>query len=347
MMGEAMRIRLRHLVDDVDRYGNVRYYVRLRGKPKVRIRGIPGCEEFMAAYHEALAGMSGGQRQARAVARGSLRQVCQAYFGSATFKSLDPATREWRRRHLELICKKHGEKPVAMMKPKHVRQLRDELAEMPSKANLRLQALQALFKWAVEDEEAPHNPAYGVQRIKYVSEGFHSWSLDEVAAFEKRHSIGTKPRLAMALLLYTTCRREDAVRLGPQHVQAGRLKYRQAKNEHRSPVDMDIPVHPDLQEIIDATPSGHLRFLVTESGRGLTRDGFGSMFRDWCNQANLPHCSAHGLRKATSARLAERGCTPHEIMAITGHKTLKEVERYTLAAQKAGLADSAMAKLKR
>jgi ABC-type thiamine transport system ATPase subunit len=99
MMGEAMRIRLRHLVDDVDRYGNVRYYVRLRGKPKVRIRGIPGCEEFMAAYHEALAGMSGGQRQARAVARGSLRQVCQAYFGSATFKSLDPATREWRRRH--------------------------------------------------------------------------------------------------------------------------------------------------------------------------------------------------------------------------------------------------------
>jgi len=233
------------------------------------------------------------------------------------------------------------------MKPKHVRQLRDELVEMPSSANLRLQALQALFKWAVEGEEAPHNPAYGVQRIKYVSEGFHSWSLEEVTAFEKRHPIGTKARLAMALLLYTACRREDAVRLGPQHVQAGRLKYRQAKNEHRSPVDMDIPVHPDLQEIIDATPSGHLRLLVTESGRGLTRDGFGKLFRDWCNQANLNHCSAHGLRKATSARLAERGCTPHEIMAITGHKTLKEVERYTLAVQKAGLADSAMAKLKR
>jgi hypothetical protein len=33
-------------------------------------------------------------------------------------------------------------------------------------------------------------------------------------------------------------------------------------------------------------------------------------------------------------------------MAITGHKSLAEVERYTLAARKSGLADSAMAKLK-
>jgi integrase/recombinase XerD len=185
-----------------------------------------------------------------------------------------------------------------------------------------------------------------VKPIRYVTNGYHSWSLEEVDAYEKTHPVGTKARLAMAILLYTTGRREDAVRLGPQHIRKGRIQYTQAKNEHRNPIVMDIPLHPDLQAIIEATPSGHLTFLVTEYGRPFTPAGFGNRFRDWCNQAGLPNCSAHGLRKATAARLAELGATAHEIMAITGHQSLEEVERYTRPARKRGLADSAMAKLK-
>jgi integrase/recombinase XerD len=346
-MDRSVKIRLKHLIEDMDRHGNVRCYVRLRGMPKVRIRGMPGSEEFMANYHEALARKPGAQRQARAAARGSLRYVCQKYFASAAFKALDGSTVAMRRRALEMICQKHGEKPVAMMQARHVRQLRDELADTPPTANLRLKALRALFRWAVEADEAPHNPAHEVDIIRYVEKGFHSWSLEEIAAFEDRHPIGTQARLAMAILLYTAGRREDAIRLGPQHVSGGRLRYRQAKNEHRSPVDMDIPVHPDLQAVIDAKSSGHLTFLVSNRGRPFTPQGFSHAFRDWCNQAGLPHCTPHGLRKATAARLAERGATTHEIMAITGHRTLDEVERYTRAARQAGLADSAMAKLRK
>lgn len=125
-----------------------------------------------------------------------------------------------------------------------------------------------------------------------------------------------------------------------------RIEYRQAKNEDRNPVDMDIPLHAELAKIIDATPSGHLTFLVTEFGKPHTANGFGNRFKDWCRQANLPHCSAHGLRSATAARLAEVGATPHEIMAITGHQTLEEVERYTRTAGRRVLADSAMERLK-
>ena len=67
--------------------------------------------------------------------------------------------------------------------------------------------------------------------------------------------------------------------------------------------------------------------------------------RKWCDRAGLEACSAHGLRKACARRLAESGATPHEIMSITGHKTLAEVQRYTEAAVREGLADSAMEKL--
>lgn len=82
-----------------------------------------------------------------------------------------------------------------------------------------------------------------------------------------------------------------------------------------------------------------------EHGNPFTAAGFGIWFRDRCNEVGLPCYSAHSLRKATAARLAERGATAHEIMAITGHKTLEEVERYTRAARQSRLADAAMAKL--
>ena len=335
------------MAEDVDRFGNIRLYFRRRGQQKIRLRGLPGSEEFMAAYRAALSGTEEVKRQYQRTTKGSFGYVCQRYFASATFKALDVSTQAWRRRALNAICERHGDKPVSLMRAKHVRMLRDEKADLPGAARNRLKALRALFRWAVEEGEAPHDPTIGVDAISYVTKGHHAWSLEEVEAYEQRHPLGTKARLAMTILLYTSWRREDAVRLGPQHISDGRIRYRQAKNEHRNPIDMDIPLHPDLAEAIAASPSDHLTFLVTEYGKPFTANGFGNAFKDWCRQANLPHCSAHGLRKALATRLAERGATPHEIMAITGHQSLEEVERYTRAVRKSRLADSAMSKLKR
>ena len=71
----------------------------------------------------------------------------------------------------------------------------------------------------------------------------------------------------------------------------------------------------------------HMTFLVTEFGKPYSVAGFGNRFRDWCDQAGLKHCSAHGLRKALATELANNGATAHEIMAVTGHQSLAEVER--------------------
>lgn len=113
-----------------------------------------------------------------------------------------------------------------------------------------------------------------------------------------------------------------------------------------NPIDIDIPLHPALAESIAASKVGNMTFLITEYGKPFTANGFGNKFKDWCRQADLPHCSAHGVRKATSTALAESEATPHEIMAITGHQTLEEVERYTKKANRKKMADTAMAKLK-
>lgn len=117
------------------------------------------------------------------------------------------------------------------------------------------------------------------------------------------------------------------------------------KNRDRKPVTLTIPIVRPLQEAIDTTPVGIQTYLVSSFGKPFTQNGFGNRFRQWCDAAGLKECSAHGLRKAAAARLAEAGCTDREIMAITGHTTTKEVDRYTKGAKQKLMAKTAMLKL--
>jgi integrase len=57
--------------------------------------------------------------------------------------------------------------------------------------------------------------------------------------------------------------------------------------------------------------------------------------------------NVHGLRKlaATATALAEAGCTPHEIAAVTGHKSLAMVELYTRSAAQERLTLTAIGRL--
>jgi integrase len=129
-------------------------------------------------------------------------------------------------------------------------------------------------------------------------------------------------------------------RMGRQHIRDGVLHVKQRKTG----AELAIPVLPELREILEATPSEHLTFIVSALGKPFHPGAFSNWFRAQCDAAGLPKgCSAHGLRKASCRRLAEYGCTVHQIAAISGHVTLEEVQRYTKAADQARLARSAMA----
>jgi hypothetical protein len=69
-----------------------------------------------------------------------------------------------------------------------------------------------------------------------------------------------------------------------------------------------------------------------QSGRALQGAGLHKLVPRYVSRSLLPGQSAHGLRKATCRRLAEAGCSANEIAAISGHTSLREVERYTKAA---------------
>jgi hypothetical protein len=155
-----MQIRFKHLVEDRDRYGNIRIYVRVPGQRKVRIRAPFGTDEFVAEYNAAVSDHVTVLPQAREAKAGSFRHLCALYYGSPTFKRLDKTTQSWRRRALDAMCGNHGDKPVARMEARHVRALRDERSDKPGAANTRLKALKALFAWACEERPdiAPAQP---------------------------------------------------------------------------------------------------------------------------------------------------------------------------------------------
>lgn len=339
------RLRLRHVTADRDRHGNTRYYFRVTGKPKIRLPGLPGSKEFMTAYQAALSGDAKPAAQvSRKPAAGSFAALCLAYYSSPEWKALDASTQAWRTRSLDRIAAEYPGALVRDLDTARVRKLRNELADKPGAANNRLKALKALFSWAVENEQADHNPTRDVKLIRYKTAGHHSWTAAEMARFVERHPFGTKAYLAFVILTFTAGRREDAVRLSPRNVSGNRVRFVQAKNEHRSPVTIDIPLHPALAAAIADTPADAPAFLLTEWGKPHTAPGFGNWFADRCEEAGVPG-RAHGLRKATAALLAESGASAHEIMAITGHRTLEEVERYTRAARQALLADGGFSKL--
>lgn len=144
-------------------------------------------------------------------------------------------------------------------------------------------------------------------------------------------------------MLWTGQRRSDALKMGRQHIKDGRISVRQGKTGK----ELKIPVAPQLNEAILAVPGavGQLCFLVTERGRPFSEKGFGNWFRKRCDEADLPHCSAHGLRKAMMRRLAELGQSNQSLKSVSGHTRDDQVAHYTRAVDQRRMADHAIGQL--
>jgi hypothetical protein len=147
----------------------------------------------------------------------------------------------------------------------------------------------------------------------------------------------------------TGAARVDVVKLGQfsikQANEGGRIEYSRQKTRKSNGQLVSIPLHPDLLKVLTECGNENGTFLQTDYGKQRSAEGLGNAMRKWCNEAKLPECSGHGLRKACARRLAEAGATAPEIMSITGHKTLAEVQRYIAEANRELMADAPMNKL--
>ena len=272
---------------------------------------------------------------------GTMAALARSYLRSADFSRKSTATQRARRHLIEQFIVKFGKLPVAGLERRHVKLIMDGLAGTPGTARNTLSMLRILIALAIEEGIRDVDPTVGMKRPKLSATGWHAWTEEEIATFEAKHTPGSSPRLALALALYTSQRAADLIRMGKQHVRDGRINVAQQKTGTR----LWIPLHPDLKAILAATQSDHLTFLVSEIGKPYaSANSYGHRMRLWAREAGLYGCPLHGLRKACCRRLAEAGCTAPEIMAISGHKSLAEVERYIKDAEQKLMADRAIAR---
>lgn len=331
----------RYVSEFVDRHGKVRVRFRRKGQTDHYFQTKPWSAEFMQEYQACLDRTAApahqpGQSRTKP---GTINALIVAYYNSSEFKSLSPSTTPGYRSQIERFREKHGDKRVATMQRQHIKAILDAMQDKPASANNLLDRLRTLMRFAMENGMRKDDPTISIRPMKNTTKGFHAWTEEDIAEFENRHPLGTKARLALALLLYTCQRRSDVVRMGWQHVDGRYIKVRQQKTS----AQLSLPMHPTLISVMAATPRENMTFLVTSHGKPFTSAGFGNWFRERCDEAALKHCSAHGLRKAGARRLAEAGCTNQQIKAITGHRTDSEVARYTAAANQEILAGQAMA----
>lgn len=333
------RPKLLYVQEFKDRHGRVRRYFRRSGYERVPLPGLPGSSEFREAYAAALDNAAKKPIGIDRSLPGSIGAAIVSYLQSAAFGALAPETRRTRKSILEAFRIEHGHRPLSGFSTRALQIMVTAKSATPDAARNFLNTIKAAAKhWRLVGL-MKHDPATGISRPKIRTSGYHTWTEQEIAKFEERHPVGTKARLALALLLFTAQRRQDVIRMGPQHRQNGFIRVRQRKTGRV----LDIPVHSELARILDATPTEHLTFLVTHFGRPFGDAGFGNWMRDRCNEAGLPKgVAAHGLRKAACRRLAEAGCSEQQIMSISGHRNSREVQIYVQAASQKHMASAAI-----
>lgn len=302
-----------------------------------------GRDEFWDEYDLCQRGIRPGVGRVEEKSQGHLmNDLVLIYFASYAFKSLATSSQKNYRRTINNFLDEYGRFLVTAFTPPLVRMIMEDKASAPTQANLLKKRLRALFKLARFLEWMDTDPLKDVDNLKYVRIGHHTWTEKEIKTFEDHYPSGSKARLAFTLLLYTGVRRSDLIGLGRQHIEYGKIRVRAVKNGTL----IHLPIHKKLQREIDQIPDGQMQFVLTSYGKPFTADGYGNKMREWCDDAGLPDCASHGLRKAIAVRLYEAGASREAIGAVLGDKNLATVDIYIEDSKTEKLAADSFALLK-
>lgn len=353
-----------HVTAFKSQHGRVRYRFRRKGYPGGYFTAQLGTEEFRAEYH---AFMHPGEVKAPEPAPrykpGTIDDLVARYFAVPSRLGPSEVTQAKIRAVIEDFRdgtgKSGGRRGERMVRDVTFEAIDKIIAKKMVKtgtgnktkgglhaARKLRKELVRLFDFAIKSGMVDKNPAALSEKIRQTAaekagSGFHSWTEEEITQFRDHHDLGTRERLAMELLLWTDQRRSDVVRMGRAKIVDGCLPVEQEKTGET----LWLPVAPQLLEAIVAMKpcdTSPFCFLITKRGGPFTKESFGNFFKKACVAAGLPHCSAHGLRKATLRRMAELEMANKTMKSISGQRSDKTLEIYTRDASQRKLAEKAI-----
>lgn len=370
--------RPKHVESWLDRFGVARHYYRpTKTSPRIALPGLPYSPEFMAAYDAAKTGprpllpaLAVEPDLASLPVRISditLNVALALYYASANYRDeLAEETRKYRRRMLDRFAREgtapvRGERPLGELTNPALTRILDEY-ESRHVAQSMEKSLKHFFQFCKLRELVDTDPTAAVKvRPPKKTEGFYTWTEDDAATFHRAYPLGKRENLMFALMLNLGLRRQDLVRIGPEHIRTvaapktgkpeRRVIMRLQKTQHSTAFTLNVPLAklPELERALDAVgalPKEQHTFIATRHKHTpLSATTVSGWMRELCDKAGLPDCTSHGLRKLCSVRLANAGCTSKEIQAITGHASLRVLETYIKKADQAVATDVALDKL--
>jgi integrase/recombinase XerD len=351
----------------IDARGKRRYVFRRKGHKQVTVRGKYGSPEFIDNYRalvDQTAPKTIGQNKAKA---GTVDAVAIAYFKNEVFTDglARETQRTWRRiiekfrDHTTPSGRRYGDNPVATLNERAIKRFLEDKKPNPQRSSLK--AIRALVRFAIYQGDLSIDPTENIKpaKVGIKSKGHMTWLAPQIAQYRERWPLGMIARLALELLLNIAARRHDAHELGTQHIKDGKLVWRPHKTLRSTGKLLSIRIMPELQAAMDAVSIRRedvLMPLVNDYGRSFaSAAAFGNKFADWvraaglkpvlCDDGKVRSYRAHGLRKAALMSLAHAGATGVELMAVSGHSSLAQVQEYLDAVEQERAADAAMTKL--
>lgn len=256
---------------------------------------------------------------------------------SSEYRLLKPATKETYKQGISRIAAFENV-PIVEIRRRHILGHRDKFADTPASANKVVVTWSRLMSFALDREYIEASPTRGVRRLPIGEHG--RWS-DEAVDFALSH-LREPIRRAILIGLHTGQRLGDCAAMRWSDYDGAGIAVRQEKTDE----PLWIPAHESLKRELNAWPKTSTHILTNKYGRPWTRGAFAhAVSHAFRAHPELNGCVFHGLRKTAAARLAEAGCPPHHIAAITGHKSLAMLMHYTKEAQQKGMAKAAISRL--
>lgn len=334
-----------------DRHGKIRYRFRRKGWKSAYLKGDPGSVEFHRSYADILAGgavEAGTAETVHSIVARSVDDLIMRWKKSVVWKKKGARTQYKQARILERFAervdskkRRYGARPAKDVTVAWLDNVFGKMAATPAAANELRKILGGLMDHAIRLQWRTDNPARLTEKYE-EGEGFHDVTDAEIEQYRATHALGTMARLTLEIALNTAGRRCNLAIIERDHIKGGRIYVDHAKGNN----DASVLMLATTKAAIDAMPAAPFRFLITtQFGKPFSVAGLGNRARKWFDEAGLPHCSLHGLRKALSRQLAETGATDAEGKAVTGHKKDSTFAYYRARADRTRLADRAMSNL--
>lgn len=360
-MNDVANINLPYVEKNKSRHGTMRYYLRIDGKRVCRLPDDIDGEEFSKAYWEArkaaqpLIERSGEPKPVSVVVKpNTFRWLCMEYMRSNQFLGLDETTRTRRRNIMEGMwtetlsetdSRQFADMPLSKLDVSNLEVLRDRKRDVPFAADERLKVLRQVFDTKKDGKAIVANIARLVQPFNAHTDGHATATPEDIERFIAHHGTNSKAALYIAIQMYTGLRVSDLAALGPQHRRKDSFKFRLFKNRNRTPVDIEIAIHPILEAVLSTHKVTALTYLVTEFGKPFSVKGLGNRISDWWRQAGMGHLTSHSVRKGLATDVAHNEATDSMLEAMFGWKDGKTSKIYTRNAERARLARQTVSRI--